>query len=223
MTVPTPMLDFDAYLPASYPGTGVDWTSVGAGYTPAEKLVKLDGSPTFNAGGWFEFDGNDSFQQTSMSSMQKKNVFRTASTLYWVNSATGLYQSIVSTGSNVSPNRFELAMTTPAGAPAMGGFGFGRQSATAFVAQWVYFTMRFKSATAGGTDLFINGVSVSASNVGADFTPNTANNFFTVGRTAGSASEWFSGRIMRIATWGTPISDAEIAEDFNSIRGRVGL
>lgn len=218
--VPTPVLDFDAFKTTSYPGTGSTWTSIG--YS-AQTLTKLDGDPTFNAGGWFDFDGNDSFSAATVLAAIPGSNLRTMSILYYIPAATGSFMIAAGYGANASTQRLDIGCFDTSGKAGFGGFGFSRVNNTAAIGSWVYQQVVFHGTSTATSlcDLYQNNVAPGVViNSGVDFGLESAQNFFVVGRIAGGATNFFTGRVMRVALWGNVLSTTELSNDYQNMARR---
>lgn len=221
INVPTPLIDFDAYDPSSYPGgDGATWTSIG---TNAHTMSVNAGAPTFNAGGWMEFNGSSSYKSGSTTTaFPSGSSVRTWMALVWCNAATGSYQVPFGYGEGVSTGRLDCVSFDTAAKPGVSGFGVGRHIASAVTGQWVCVMGRLASGNNfSNVEIFINGVSTAVS--GSTGTINTSSSTtMAVGDESDSGS-FFTGRVMRAALWDTALTNAQIDQAFQNIRGRVGL
>jgi len=222
VAVPTPLIDFDAYDPSSYPGgDGATWTSIG---TNGHTLSVATGAPTFNAGGWMEFNGSSSYKSVSTTSaFPSGSAVRTWQVLAYCTSATGSTQCAAGYGENISTGRLDCALFDATGLTGFGGFGGSEYEATARTGQWVCLTGRLASgSTLANVEWFVNGAAVAVS--GTSNTINTSSpTSLAIGALSTGTAAFFTGRVMRFAIWDTALTDDQIGQIFEDVRGRVGL
>jgi hypothetical protein len=219
--VPTPLVDYDAYVPASYPGTGTTWASVGT----LSKNLTIFGSPTWNAGGWFVMGGSSIHMDSGNNGagLPSGSAVRSWAVMAWCDSASG-YQCTMSQGANSGGERLDFATWDPSGRPAINGSGVSRYTPTALTGQWVYMQGRLASGSnLSNFEVWINGASVAMA--GSTGGVNTSTADFRFGQTANNSNQdsFGAGKLMRGAIWDVSLSDAEIAADWAAVRSRVGL
>jgi TRAP-type C4-dicarboxylate transport system substrate-binding protein len=73
-----------------------------------------------------------------------------------------------------------------------------------------------------------NGTTISGYKNGSLFGTTASTRSFTagsinIGKGAVSASEYFTGYIPMVQIYDRPLSDAEVSQNFNALRGRFGI
>ena len=214
------VLNLDAGNAASYPGSGTTWTDLsGSGNTGT-----LVNGPTYNSanGGSIVFDGvNDYVNLTSASLLPVGTSNRTI--VAFVRTPTSFpeaYLHAIHYGTAAQDQAFGLAIfsdgglnTHPwVGAPSQGTVVAGTDYCLAV--SYTHLSTLHK--------FWINGVSQGA---GVARSINTGTTEARVGaRISTPVEDWGpSGRIYNVMIYNRSLTDAEISQNYNALRGRYGL
>ena len=212
------VLALDAGNTKSYPGSGTTWTDLsGNGNTGT-----LQNSPTYSSAnsGYFTLNGSTQYATgTNASSVQITGNLTLSA---WVVLGDSGYQGIISKMISSPYNGYGLVK-------ASGYFAFWTASGNAYT--YTYSDITYTSnnnwfhvvgvRTAGVNRIFINGVrqidsqSPSLSDSGAAF---------VIGRYYSDVNNFYAGgKIALASVYNTALTDAEVLQNFNALRGRFGL
>jgi len=208
------VLCLDAANPRSYPSTGTTWNDIiSSGYNFA-----LTNGPTYsnNNLGYFTFDGVNDYavaanntaldtQTPTVEVWVKTNA--TTQNGFWfekgsVNSQYALFQEGASIQWRLGPLG-DLSTTTAT---------FMNTSA------WYQVVGTF---TSGSRILYINGVQVNSNGTTGTLSTNTSGMF--VGAYGTGTGYYYNGQLSICRVYNRVLSAAEVAQNFNAIRGRYGV
>jgi len=208
------VLSLDAANRKSYLGSGNTWNDL-SGLGNNGTLVN---GPTFNSanGGSIVFDGTDDIVNTSYVSSNAL----TWSVWFKTNVVSSGYRNIISIP---TPNYILLLMDT--NTPNLGFWasdGLSGQSLstpTISVTTWynVVFAREGNSIT-NGYKTYVNSVSYGSANTGIWSTSGTIS---FGGRT--DATQFLNGNIAQVSIYNRALTAAEVAQNFNALRGRYGI
>lgn len=201
----------------SYPGTGTSWRDI-----VSNNNGTLFGGATYSSadGGSFFFDGvNDYAQFNFFNSVNSQGTI------------TQWFKPAISwNGSNPSQNmrlsgihyHWEFGRTNS----GTGAFAFDLGNATQCVtsktswssSEWYSMTISWNS-TAGLSRVYVNGV---LDNTGNSQTFSSNGNY-AIGRSNGfSSSQYWYGNISTVKYYDDVLSDAEVLQNYNALKGRYG-
>ena len=208
------VLCLDAANPRSYPGSGTAWNDViSSGYNFA-----LTNGPTYSSNnlGYFTFDGVNDYavaanntaldtQTPTVEVWVKTNA--TTQNGFWfekgsVNSQYALFQEGASIQWRLGPLG-DLSTTTAT---------FMNTSA------WYQVVGTF---TSGSRILYINGVQVNSNGTTGTLSTNTSGMF--VGAYGTGTGYYYNGQLSICRVYNRVLSAAEVAQNFNALRGRYGV
>jgi hypothetical protein len=214
------VLWLDANDKTSYPGTGTTWRDLSRSYN----IGTLTNGPTYNSanGGSIVFDGVDDFVTGSNS---PNFAFGTGdfTVSYWayINAFSGtgtptfvdLRTTTTGTGPGYSDyievNKFKLYLNNATVYTSTGSLSIGN---------WYNISVTRQSTT---LSVYFNGILDGTSSNNTNLTENgfrLARNINTVG------PSYLNGRIASILIYkGNALSQSEITQNFNALRGRFGL
>ena len=210
------VLALDAGNTKSYPGSGTTWTDLstngnsgtleGAGYNSVN-------------GGSISFDGTDDYVNCGNNSSLSFTNNLTVSIWCSSNNASGYRSPLMKTSSNVWAD----------------GFGYWQFSGTFafYINQWngaqtvsvskASFSITNFVATYNGVNLklYENGTLIQT---GSSYTTNISNSStnLEIGRGGGGSYNW-SGNIAQVSIYNRALSAAEVAQNYNALRGRFGI
>lgn len=202
------VLCLDAANPRSYSGTGTSWNDVsGGGYT-----ATLVNSPTYNAAGYFVFTGTQTATVTNPLFASQTATNQTWTVSAWLNVDDTTSQSLINFGIGLYPsygaNNSLLYMNDGVNDYYTYGGDIGNLG-------WKYVTFRFNNAT-GERTIYSNAANISTSGPNLTSTPRALNATSTI------ASN-LRGNLAKIEIYNRVLTDAEVTQNFNAIRGRYGV
>jgi hypothetical protein len=214
--IPTSGLIFylDAANTRSYPGSGTAWTDLsGNGNTGT-----LTNGPTYSSanGGQIVFDGTNDYVQTAYTT--QLNNFTIHS---WFKSTA------VSAGYfRIADKKYDT------------GFFFGSNNSLTLWGGGVKTSGTFNSITLSnnawhflamvrtGTSLTVYGDGITNTNTTVCGSGSIDSTALSIGGTindGGAQRDWFTGSIAQVSIYNRALSAAEVAQNFNSLRGRFGI
>lgn len=198
----------DARNPRSYSGTGTAWNDVsGNGFN-----ATLVSNPTYNASGYFVFTGTQSATVTNPLFSSQTNLNQTWTVSAWLNVDDTTGQSLINFGIGLYPsygtNNSLLYLNSGTNdyytyGGDVGGLG------------WKYLTFRFNNAT-GSRTIYSNAENISTSGPNNTSTPVALNSTSTI------ASN-LRGNLATLEIYNRMLTDAEVSQNFNALRGRYGV
>ena len=202
------VLLLDAKNPRSYPGSGTTWYDAsGNGYN-----ATLVSSPTYNSSGYFVFTGTQSATVTNPLYASQTYLNQTWTVSSWLNVDDTTGQSLINFGIGLYPsygtNNSLLYLNSGANDYYTYGGDVGNLG-------WVYLTFRFNNAT-GARTIYSNGSNISTSGPNNTSTPTGLNATSTI------ASN-LRGNLATLEIYNRMLSDAEVTQNFNALRGRYGV
>jgi hypothetical protein len=204
------VLSLDAANVKSYPGSGTTWSDLsGRGNNGT-----LTNGPTYNStnGGSIVFDGTNDHASLTTAITAEAPSFSGFAWIYRADSTTtdvilgdntGKYAGLLLTTDG------RLSLLTQAGGT------FQIQSAASLISNATWYQI---GVTRGATDiLYINGQQVGSGTItqGRTFT------FNVIGQS--SSSDYFIGRIAATNIYNRALTQAEVIQNFNALRGRYGI
>jgi hypothetical protein len=212
------VLALDAADRNSYPGSGTTWTDL-SGLGNNGTLVNGVGYNSGNLGS-LVFDGTNDFVNCGNSTTL--NMSTETTLIHWLKFTGSTWSPFIGKLTNATTNNyrvwlgndrgFDVEMTNDSFKPL-----FTVTSGELPTNSWCCLGMRFKSD--GTLSGFFNGVKKNtvAKNIGA-----TNNGDFIIGTDSGGTA-FGGGSISCIQLYNRALSDAEIQQNFNALRGRYGI
>jgi len=207
------VLALDAGNTKSYPGSGTTWTDLsGQGNTGT-----LTNGPTYNSGngGSIVFDGtNDYVDCGNLSSVQ----ITVGTIAAWFNATNG------NSGFNgIIAKQWAWALFVSDNVLIAYDWGTGLSRSTGITvgnSTWNYAAMTFTETVGSPSNnaiVYLNGSAVLTTTV-KHVNHNVS---FQIGEA--NASQYFTGNIAQVSIYNRALTTAEIAQNFNALRGRYGL
>jgi hypothetical protein len=227
------VLNLDAGNYASYPTTGTKWVDISGNYNNGD----LINSPTWSSatGGTFTFDGTDDYGSFPTNNLPSGN--SEISFDCWIRWG-GLFSTIygefvMGYGDDSGPNKVPVILINTSN-QARFEFGSGSgaviSSSTISPNSWVNITATYNKSS---TKIYLNGVlNGTTSYSSANITPNGSNGYnggigtlFSVYGNKNSPSRYgsFSGNISSVRIYNVALSDSQILQNYNALKGRFGL
>jgi hypothetical protein len=226
------VLCLDAANAKSYPGTGTTWNNL---VNPNSSFT-LANSPTYSNGN-FTFDGvNDYASSTTSNFLKWQNWNQLSFTVIFnhisatgqsssrqyiidfrtsggVNGALGLFVDNPSTTKELT--LFYNTTSTSYEEPTITTYSFN---------EWIIYTCTFdKTSSSNNIRHYINGVNVFNRSVTANSTTTNGDGTIWIGRYSGG-NYLFNGKIAHFSAYVNKIlTQSEIQQNFNSLRGRFGI
>jgi hypothetical protein len=229
------VLDLDAGISASYAGSGTTWTDL----SPYDKNGTLNG-PTYNTsnGGSIVFDGNNDY--ASISSPSPFSGTQLFTFEIWVNftsisgnfggtnKAAWLFAGGTSGGAG-QPEFAVLSANNSSFTPNTILFGRGSGGTTGSLSinvsslmsngNW-YQIVLIRSAS-NAQIVYLNGSSIGTGNVSNSFSDGITN-FGSIENNI-NYSGYLNGRVSNIKIYNRSLTEAEISQNYNVLKGRFGL
>ena len=226
-------LNLDAGNYASYPTTGTKWVDISGNYNNGT----LINGPTWSSvtGGTFTFDGTDDYGSFSTNNLPSGN--SEISFDCWVRWG-GLFSTIygefvMGYGDDSGPNKVPVILINTSN-QARFEFGSGSgaviSSSTISPNSWVNITATYNKSS---TKIYLNGVLNGTTSYGsANIVPNGSNGYnggigtlFSQYGNKNSPSRYgsFSGNISSVRIYNVALSDSQILQNYNALKGRFGL
>ena len=208
---------FDAGNPASYPGSGATYFNLVSGATNGTWNIVPTFDPTF--GGHFVNNGTQFCSTSWHASYPSGSQARTICMMHQVSSGGGNMSYIGSPG---GATRWQLWMSGRYQCDS--GGGTFQSSVTVPLNTWFYYCVTYP---AGGLNTAIrmwqNGVDVSGTRGGSVFVMNTTQFLSPVGDSFSGATNQTPGRYALYHLYNRELTQAEILQNFNALRGRFGI
>ena len=183
----------------------------------------LTNGPTYSSanGGSLVFDGSNDYVTTSLVTSLSNNV--TISSWFRTFNASQAGQMVIYNGSDANGNGYGFAVNNESttngeilllyGAIAWINTGF-------FAASNVIYNATMVIESDNSNKLYINGNLVHS---GISRNINTPTNHTEIGRNDYPAARYFNGNIAQTQIYNRALSAAEIAQNYNALRGRFGI
>jgi hypothetical protein len=217
------VLCLDAANPRSYPGSGTAWYNTSGN----ENTGSLNNGITYNSSnlGSFILDGVDDYVLVGPVPFTG-NATTSVSWGIWVypQSTTGNIVSMSSANPQGSWNMPPIAATGQQFRGKIWSNNYLYSLTTYSLNTWYYVVLVFDYTTTGQY-LYVNGV-LQASQTGITYSSSGTNNYLFLGQTNPGADNtgMFQGRISNFQVYGNKaLSQEEILQNFNALRGRFGV
>jgi hypothetical protein len=219
----------DAGIPQSYPGSGTTWTDLGG----SSNIGTLQGSPIYNSvnGGSIVFDGTDD-TSTFGNILQLGTGSRTYSCWYKMNSTTQTdYASLISKTQNTA-----TAYRQALGFQTNGNFRVLFRGASNvnydldttnpnIDLNWHYLVWvidRNLNSSLYQDNVLLNSRNISAIS-GQNFQLNRPLRIGSYNTSGNISTFFFNGNIAQVSVYNRALTEAEISQNFNALRGRFGI
>ena len=204
------VLALDAGNPKSYPGSGTTWTDL-SGNGNTGTLVNGVGYNSAN-GGSLSFDGVNDYVSNTMTNPGSMPITFD----FWINSNSSTPVGIFDT----APGKVNVLRNYPGGnvewwnsSPTV---SLGISAST-----WTNITIRYRFSTTRIIDYYRNGILISST--AGDTNTSYAWTSLVFGNINGGSAGWYAGKISIIKIYNRALTQQEIAQNFNALRGRFGL
>jgi hypothetical protein len=209
------VLALDVANPKSYPGVGVAWNDL-SGNGNNGTLVNGVGYSESNLGS-LSFDQID--DRVNVGNVLLSTSALSVSAWIYDTDTSGGYRDFVTKAGHF---KFRIDNNAEGGNLAcfvwIGGSPEPRRSTSWTKNVWT--NVAFTWNTNGNFRLFTNGILRSSSTTRTG-TLNTTANDFTIG--SDRTSQFWKGNISNVLVYNTTLTDAEIQQNFNAVRGRYGI
>lgn len=209
-----PIVNLDAAVASSYPGTGTTWTDLSGNGNNASLSNGVSYSGT--NGGVLSFDGVSGYVRTSviptygsfaLSIWFKTPTQRDGDRLYW---GDGTNRAILANSGTTGSLMWYINTSVT-------NTGYKFSSNSTVVNQWNNVVLQYTGSQA---QLFINGVQ---DGVTANITGTSNASGFNLGTNYDRSGNWYNGQISNMRFYGRSLSADEISQNFNALRGRYGI
>jgi len=217
------VLNLDAGITQSYPGSGTAWTDVN-GLGPKNNGTLTNG-PTFNSGngGSIVFDGTNDYVQTSL--LFNKDDFTYGC---WFNrsgqGSPGVENNLIDSYESTSTEWARLNVHNGNHAFHIDNDNLKviLQGSSVTLNTW-YYSVGVWTKSTGNMKLYVNG-QLNAQTTHSKRTTITAVNPERIGDiTANNISEFFNGKIAVAQVYNKALSADEVLQNYNAQKGRFGL
>ena len=199
------ILNLDAGITQSYPGSGTSWTDIN-GLGPKNNTTLVNG-PTFSSdgGGSIVFDGSNDYTTITLSPNSSGSI------CFW------FYYNMNTTQKLIMGNNSSMIYC---GAPAGIGHWYNWTNNYTFgftwtnTSQWIYMCATHQSTTSN--NFYLNG-NLKASSNSYSITKGTTYNV------AGGIYNAQNCKFAMISTYNRELSAAEVLQNYNATKGRFGL
>lgn len=228
------ILNLDAGVTASYPGSGNTWTDLKSGIV--NPILYNGTAYNFSNGGSLVFDGTNDYLETNFTEILNdcsiEILFRSTSTkIYqYLLSISNLSNTSYSLQFDMNDSDSNFAQTmwvfwnsggTPNSViPKTGTFGDWNDS------NWRHYTFTRSVTVSPYTKHYMNGVEVANVTRNGDQTTqfgNGAGYKLRIGNYWSGSFGYYVGNIASIRIYNRVLTSAEIRKNFNAIRGRFGI
>jgi len=227
------VLNLDAGNYASYPTTGTKWVDISGSYYNADVI----NGPTWSnvSGGTFTFDGTDDYGSFPTNNLPSGN--SEISFDCWIRWG-GLFSTIygefvMGYGDDSGPNKVPVILINTSNQVRFefgSGAGAVISSSTISPNSWVNITTTYNKSS---NKIYLNGVLNSTTSYSsANITPNGSNGYnggigtlFSIYGNKNSPSRYgsFSGNISSVRIYNVALSDSQVLQNYNALKGRFGL
>jgi hypothetical protein len=211
----------DARNTDSYPGSGTLWTDISGNGNNGT----LTNGPTYSStdGGYINLDGSNDYVSLGSKSIITSNTFTFETVINFNVLTAATYYTIFSYGGYISGG-WLFQRPGDGGDPLR--FGFNGTSlyntATTFNTTGAWRHMVVSVSSGIPQAVFINNVSSALTGSGTVSITNPKT--IEIGRRTDSATQYTNAKIGLVRLYnGTALSAAEVAQNYNAIRGRFGL
>ena len=199
---------FDSVNVKSYPGSGNTWTDLSGNGNNATK----SGGVSYNSG-YMSFDGSGYFYTDTSKVTVNKTAYTKMAFIYVTN--FNYSNNIISGGTDA--HAFWLGGGNTLKMGHNGSWYLAQTTTTMSLNQWYFVAGTFN--TTDGYKVYHNGVLEGSSN-NVNTWSTSANDTY-IG--AFSAANNFSGKINNVMVYNRALTDSEIMQNFNALRGRYSL
>lgn len=214
------VLSLDAGNARSYPGSGTTWTDISSG----GRTGTLTNGPTYSAnnGGAIVFDGTNDYVETTYT----PGTISAHTMSCWINKTNLEYSFILS--KSTSYYGLEIYPTVIYVNVGVGSFNYGEVSYNTNGWQNIAFT--YDGSQTGNSNrlkIYFNGNNQTATYGGTIPASVNVSDVMQIARrywgpTFGQA-EYSSGSVAQLSVYNRALTAAEIAQNFNALRGRFGI
>ena len=208
------VLCLDAGNTKSYSGSGTTWTDL-SGNTNNGTLTN---GPTFSSadGGSLSFDGVNDYVETTQSTTE--STFSISGWIFY-NGTVTTQQPVISKWVYGGLSWMLDTVATNTLRWLIRGSSGGDIVITTTISPnvWLYFTATYQTGT-GNCNLYINS-NLVASGVGRS-SLRAPTNIIQIGRKGDSSATWFLGSISQVSIYNRALTAAEVAQNYNALKGR---
>ena len=211
---------FDAKNLKSYSGSGTTWSSLSGGYIATKGGTQSPTYPQFNSGGWFNFTGGTlgtnytNFTIPSIPSFSELSVF-----VWYRTSNTSDNKTIL----RMNNSDFELSINGSTSVYAAAGTNYNDVGVNATQANATDGNWHNVGLTFTGTVLksYFDTAQIATTTRASSTT--TAAGTLNIGTRDDAYYQHFVGDISIVLLYSRILSDSEIAQNYNALKGRHGI
>lgn len=214
------VLCLDALNTKSYPGSGTTWFDL----SPYKAHGTLVNSPTFNSEGSFSFNGTSSHVTLSKTLPIAQSLYSsTIEILAYRNSITP-FEVMFGGGTQSANNGFYFGFRASSSNFMYAYYSNDQDSATPTTnIAWNHYVATY-NVTAASRYRYYNSTLLSPSQDSG--ITNTASSNFAIGAyqiAPGNIASYFSGKIALVRVYNRALTQTEVQQNFNALRGRFGI
>lgn len=209
-------LYLDAGQTTSYPGTGTVWTDISGN----GKNGTLINGPTYSSAnnGSIVFDGtNDNVSVSGLTAYGSTNAHTYAA---WVKPSYLAYNYnwVINNGSTTNGTSLIIS-SSKVGFFYQGGSAVVFSSGTLIINNWYYITATYNGSNT--VKFYINGVAAGVSSISGSW--SATNTYPNIGTWYNGSQYPYTGNISNVQIYNRALSDAEITQNYNTLKSRFGL
>lgn len=213
------ILCLDAANLKSYPGTGTTWYDISGNNNHGT----LNNSPTYNSQGYFTFDGiNDYVSLTSTLAIAQGIYSSSVEVIAYRNSTTN-FEVMFGGGTQSTNNGFYYGFRAGSNNFMYAYYGNDQDGSTASNVTWNHYVATY-SIEASSRYRYFNSTLLSPSQ--ASGVTNTSSANFAIGAyqiAPGNIVSFFAGKIAMVKVYNRALTDSEVKQNFNALKGRFGI
>ena len=217
------VLALDAGNTKSYPGSGTTWTDLSGN----SNTGTLTNGPTYSSdnGGYLNFDGTDDYVNCGDKETFKISSQLTLEAFFNINSYN-IWSGIIGKSNtakgvyvmHLSPSAQRVRFSYNSGNPWTVNVIDGNYALT--TNQWVHSVITYDGTN---VNFYINGALDKTQNIGSITFDTGAGFAVSLGQDPPGSNEFFNGRIAKATIYNRALTAAEVAQNYNALKGRYGL
>jgi hypothetical protein len=214
------VLHLDAANRKSYPGTGTAWNDLSGNGNNAT----LVNSPTFNASGYFTFNGTNNYATLSNTLAIAQSIYSSTVEIIAYRNTTTNFEVMFGGGTQSLNSGFYFGFRSSTNNFMYAFYGNDQDGTTPTTnVAWNSYTATYNVAQSSRYRYF-NSVLLSPSQ--SSGVTNSSSSNFAIGAyqtSPGVISNYFAGRIAVVRVYNRELTSLEIQQNFNATRGRYGI
>jgi hypothetical protein len=220
------VLHLDAGDSASYPGSGTTWTDL-SGNGNNGTLVSMDGNNYSSAnGGYLDFDGSSDYVQGTISSSTFTGPHSICCWFYrqTVKQWAALFSNNVNTTSCSILTFIDTSNSLGTNQSGINATSIAVDLGADHLNKWIYGVITFGGVSNGSAvNLYAYKDGSLLTNSGSLYWNMSSSSSYYVGRHWASAFQVHDGFISQVTIYNKALTQSEITQNYNALKGRYGL